>query len=265
MLSRLFTHALVRPPSDAYQYCIRIGRKEKIDLLKAKVQHDKFTTALREFLGVNVKSLLPLELPDAVFIEDTAIVLDGKVIATNPGAETRKQEVTTVLDFFEEEGYHITILERGTMDGGDIMKIGGYVIIGISTRTNREAAEELSRIVKWLGLIPVTVNVNPKTIHLKTACSPLDPVTIIAAPQAQLPELKGIRIIQTPEEGLNGANCVAVGGKVVMCTGYPRTREIIEKLGYEVLELDLSEFEKGGGGPTSLCLRYTSPWSEEIK
>lgn len=259
MLKRLFTHALVRPPSDAYQHCIRIGKKEKIDILKAKVQHDRFTNALRNFLGVKVKTLLPLDLPDSVFIEDTAIVLEGRVIATNPGAETRKQEVTTVLDFFEEEGYHITTLERGTMDGGDIMRIGGYVVIGISTRTSKEAAEELSRIVKWLGLTPVVVKVNPQTIHLKTACSPLDPVTIIAAPQAQLPELPGIRIVHTPETGLNAANCVAVGGKVIMCKGYPRSREIIEKHGYEVMELDLSEFEKGGGGPTCLCLRYTPP------
>lgn len=255
MSKKLFTHSVVRPPSDAYAYCIKSGIG-KIDVTKAKLQHKEFVDLLTTKMGIKVSKLMPLDLPDSVFIEDNALYLNGKVILTRPGAQTRRQEITTTADFFEEEGYKVDMLTQGTLDGGDVLQIGGYIFIGISERTTNDAAQELCKLTKWIGLTPHIVDVK-NAIHLRTKCSALDPLTLFAIKGLQLPQLPGIRTIEIDDSGLNTANFVATDGKVLMCKGYPKTAELLNENGYEVFEVDLTEFEKGGGGPSSLCLRYT--------
>ncbi len=253
MMGERFSRALVRPPNDSYAGCLRPG-SVAIDPARARIQHQAYVKALKG-IGVAVDELSALDLPDSVFIEDTAVVLDDKVILTRPGALSRRQEVITVADFFEEEGREVVWLEAGTLDGGDILRIGGYVLIGLSERTDADGAEAMARHVKDASMTPLEVPVGDQ-VHLKTTCSTLDAVTMVAAAATELPQMPGVRILRTPEGDELAANCVAFRRSVIMPRGYPRTEDLLRGAGFTPVPLDLSEFEKGGGGATCLSVRY---------
>lgn len=253
MMGEKFTNALVRPPSDAYAGCLRPGHIA-IDPAKARRQHQRYVAALRE-IGVEVTDLSPLDLHDAVFVEDTAVVLGDKVVLTRPGALSRRQELMTVLDFFEEEGMEVLRLDAGTLDGGDVMRIGGYVLIGQSERTDADGAKALAAHVHAASMTPVEVPVEGR-IHLKTTCSTLDAVTILATEQTLLPEIAGVRVMRVPEGDELAANCVAFERSVIMPSGHPKVEALLRKNGFTPVPLDLSQFEAGGGGATCLSIRY---------
>jgi dimethylargininase len=253
MMGERFSSALVRAPSEAYAGCLRPGAV-KINTSRARLQHQTYVAALRK-AGVKVTELTPLDLPDACFIEDTAVALGEHIVLTRPGALTRRQEIGTVGDFFEEEGRPLTWLQAGTLDGGDVLRVGGYVLIGRSERTDAEGAEALAELVRTASMTPFEVTVTDR-IHLKTTCSTLDAVTLIATANTELPELAGVRVLTVPEGEELAANCVAFNRTVILSQGHPKTEAMLAEHGFNPVPLDLSEFEKGGGGATCLSLRY---------
>lgn len=253
MMGERFSSALVRAPSEAYSGCLRPG-SVSINTSRARLQHQTYVAALRK-AGVKVTELTPLDLPDAVFIEDTAVALGEHIILTRPGALTRRQEIMTLGDFFEDEGRPLTWLNAGTLDGGDVLRVGGYVLIGRSERTDAEGAEALAEIVRSANMTPFEVPVTDR-VHLKTSCSTLDAVTIIATAATELPTLAGVRVLRVPEGEELAANCVAFDRSVLLSKGHPKTEEMLVKHGFTPVPLDLSEFEKGGGGATCLSVRY---------
>jgi dimethylargininase len=253
MMGERFTRALVRPPTDAYAHCLR-PEDVVIDPSKARVQHRAYAAALRD-IGVEVRELGPLDLHDAVFVEDTAVALGDRVVLTRPGAMTRRQELMTVLDFFEEEGIEVGRLDAGTLDGGDVMKVGGYVLIGLSERTDQDGAAALAAHVREASMTPVEVPVTDR-IHLKTTCSALDAVTILATEATALPELAGVRVLRVPPGHELAANCVAFRRSVVLPAGHAEVEALLRDHGYAPVPVDLSQFEAGGGGATCLSVRY---------
>jgi dimethylargininase len=206
-------------------------------------------------MGVEVIELSPLDLPDSVFIEDTAVVLGDKVILTRPGAMTRRQEIVTVADHFEEEGREVVWLEAGTLDGGDILRVGGYVLIGLSGRTDAAGAEAMSHHVLAASMTPMLVPVEGR-VHLKTTCSTLDAVTVLASADTVLPDIPGVRVLRVPRGEEAASNCVAFRRSVIIPKGHRGTEELLGKAGFTPVPLDLGEFEKGGGGATCLSIRY---------
>jgi dimethylargininase len=253
MMGERFTSALVRPPNDSYAGCLRPDGVT-MDSAKARIQHTKYVKALWQ-IGVEVGELHPLDLPDSVFIEDTAVVLDEQVVLARPGAMTRRQEIITVADYFEEEGREVVWLEAGTLDGGDILRVGGYVLIGLSQRTDAAGAEAMERHVQRASMTPLVVPVEGR-IHLKTSCSTLDAVTILATAATDLPNMPGVRVLRVPEGEEPAANCVAFRRSVILPLGYPKTEAGLVAAGFTPVPIDLSEFEKGGGGATCLSIRY---------
>lgn len=253
MADERYTRAVVRAPSDAYAGCLRRANVS-INPSRARVQHTAYVAALRR-AGARVVELTPLDLPDAVFVEDTAVALGERIVLTRPGAMTRRQEVMTVADFFEDEGMDVTWLADGTLDGGDVMRVAGHVLIGRSGRTDAAGATALAELVTAAGLIPVEVAVTDR-IHLKSTCSTLDASTIIASERTVLPELPGVRVLRVPADEELASNCVGFDGTVLVPAGNPRTEELLAQHGYTPVALDLSEIEKGDGGATCLSIRY---------
>lgn len=248
-----FSHAVVRSPSAAYAGCLR-PEGVTIDMTRARIQHQTYVGALRQ-IGVQVTELDPIDLPDAVFVEDTAVALGDRIVLTRPGALSRRQEIMTVADFFEEVGKSLVWLEAGTLDGGDVMRIGGYVLIGQSERTDIDGFEALSEQVRAASMNPIGVPITDR-VHLKTSCSAIDAVTILATASTTLPELPAVRILRVPAGEELAANCVAYDRTVVMAAGYPQTMKLLESHGFTPLPIDLSELQKGGGGATCLSIRY---------
>ncbi len=253
MMGERFTNALVRAPNEAYTGCLRPG-DVTIDLTRARAQHRAYVNALRQ-IGVEVSELPPLDLPDSVFIEDTAVVLGEKVILTRPGALSRRQEVVTIADHFEDEGREVIWLEAGTLDGGDILRVGGYVLIGQSERTDADGAQAMARHVQAASMTPLTVPVEGR-VHLKTTCSTLDAVTIMASAETEIPPIPGVRILRLPSGDELASNSVAFRRSVMLPQGYPRSEQLLRDAGFTPVPLDLGEFEKGGGGATCLSVRY---------
>lgn len=253
MMGERFSRVLVRQPSEAYAGCLR-PNGVSIDLTRARIQHQAYVKALKE-AGVGVSTLTPLDLPDSVFIEDTAVAIGEQIVLTRPGAMTRRQEIMTVADFFEEEGRQVRWLRRGTLDGGDVLRIGGYVLIGVSERTDSEGARELAQIVEGASLSAFEVEVRDR-VHLKSTCSTLDAVTILATKDTELPVIPGVRVLRVPDGESEAANCVAFNRTVILPTGYPATEALLREQGYTPNPVELGEFIKGGGGPTCLSVRY---------
>jgi len=253
MADKRYARAVVRAPSDAFAGCLRKANVS-INPSRARVQHGAYVAALRQ-AGVTVVELMPLDLPDAVFVEDTAVALGDRIVLTRPGAMTRRQEVMTVADFFEDLGLDVTWLKAGTLDGGDVMRVAGHVLIGRSGRTDADGAGALAELVTAAGMIPVEVVVKDR-IHLKSTCSTLDATTIIATERTELPAIPGVSVIRVPPGEEAASNCVAFGATVLVPAGNPRTEELFRQRGFEPVSIDLGEFEKGDGGATCLSIRY---------
>jgi dimethylargininase len=231
-----------------------------IDHAQALRQHAAYCQALRED-GAEVRMLdVNRDLPDCVFIEDTAVVLDEVAILTSMGTASRRAEVTGI----EPELRKYRAVERieapATLEGGDVLCVGRTLLVGLSSRTNRAGVQALEAIVRRHGYTVVPVPVQG-CLHFKTACTALDDQCLLVNPAwFDARPLRGFELIAVPEEEPWAANVARVGGRVWMAARHVRTADRVRGLGYPVRTLDLSEFAKAEGGVTclSLLLRSTS-------
>lgn len=198
------------------------------------------------------------ECPDAVFVEDTMVVYRDIAVVSRPGAEQRRPEIPAAEAAVARLGYSIKrISEPGTLDGGDVLKIGDTVYAGLSGRTNAEGVRQLSEILKPAGATVVAVPVS-KVLHLKSAVTALPDGTVIGyPPNVDEPSIfPAFRAV--PEEA--GSHVVLLGeGRLLMAAGAPRSAELFTELGYEPVPVDISEFERLEGCVTCLSVRLRSP------
>lgn len=232
--------ALVRPPSPAYARCLREDAAATPDIAAALEQHRAYCDAL----GVPVVELQPEpDLPDACFVEDTAVVANGTMILTRPGHPARLREVDSVARFAKKR------MIRGRLDGGDVMAVE-EIFVGLSDRTDREGADELARL---LGRDVRTIAV--KGLHLKSLVTPIGPRRLLqlrgAYPRGTFP---GYEIVETGEP--KGANVLAIGDRAIVSAAAPRTAAMLRDVGLDVRIVDVSEFHKGDAGLTCLSVLY---------
>ena len=194
------------------------------------------------------------DCPDAVFVEDTVVMFRNLAVITNPGADVRKPEVTAVQRMVGSLGYSLNaITEPGTLDGGDVLKVGNTVYVGRGGRTNAEGVRQLRHILEPLGAIVVAVPLD-RVLHLKSAVTALPDGTIIGYPPlvddpAVFPQFRAV-----PEEP--GAHVVLLGGdRLLVAASAPKSAEFLRELGYDPVEVDISEFEKLEGCVTCLSVR----------
>jgi dimethylargininase len=249
------TFVLIRQPSDtlADGQITHITRST-IDLELADEQWENYVAALAE-AGWNTVEVDPAPtLPDAVFIEDTVVMFGERAVITSPGAETRREEIVAVERTVRELISTVARIELpGTLDGGDVLKVGTTVYVGRGGRTNAEGIRQLRSIVSAWGYTLVAVPVT-KVLHLKSAVTALPDGTVIG----YLPLVDDVsifdRFLAVPEE-TGVAVLVLSADTVLMAASAPKSVALVEDLGYRVVTVDISEFEKLEGCVTCLSVR----------
>ena len=252
----MFARAIVRGVPATISAGITTAELGEPDAERAREQHHRYVAAL-EGCGLEVIVLSADErYPDSVFVEDTAIVTDRCAIVTNPGAAERRGEVHAVEEALTGlYGDVERITDPGTVDGGDVLQVGGHFYVGLTRRTNREGAEQLSAILRRYGLGVSFVELR-RFLHLKTGVAYLGGDDLIVAGELVEKEVfRGFDKIVVPPEEEYGANCVRINDRVLMAAGYETAKQGIARRGYEITELEMSEFRKLDGGLSCLSLR----------
>ena len=191
--------------------------------------------------------------PDSVFVEDAIVVFGGTAVITSPGAESRRGETDALRPLARKLGYTVREIEQpGTLDGGDVLTVGTTVYVGRGGRTNAEGIAQLRAIVAPLGYTVVAVPVT-KVLHLKSAVTALPDGTVVGfAKQVDSPAVFD-RFLALPEPG--AAVVVLSEDSVLMAASVPKSVALVESLGYRVVTVDVSEFEKLEGCVTCLSVR----------
>ncbi len=254
-----FRHAITRRPGASIVDGLRaedIGRPDLTQMLK---DHAAYVAALRS-TGADVVELPPLEAyPDSVFVEDTMLCLPKVAIAMRPGAPTRQGEVAVMRPAIEPfYGENIRdISAPGCIEGGDILVTGREILVGLSARTNREGVSRLNDIAKEFGYALRVVETPEGVLHFKTDCGLLDGETILATRRlAESGCFAGYKVLHVKDEEEAASNCIRFNKLVIMAAGFPRTAEMLDAAGYEVVEINNSECAKLDGGMSCLSLRF---------
>jgi dimethylargininase len=249
--------AITRKPSPALGKCeLEFLARVAIDLARATEQHQRYEECFAE-LGARVISLPAEEqFPDSMFVEDPALVLDEIAIMTRPGAVSRRGEgesLARALQPFRELKW---IGEPGTIEGGDVMRIGRTLYVGASRRTNTAGIEQLKKLAEPLGYSVVPVPVTG-CLHLKSACCYAGGGTVVANRSwFEASALRGLRILDVPAEEPSGANVLRIGDTVLVALQFPKTRTLLEAAGFGVRSLDISEALKAEAALTCSSLLF---------
>jgi dimethylargininase len=251
--------ALTRDVSPRLAHCeLTHLRRESIDVERARVQHLGYEDALRS-LGCDVHRLAPEpDLPDGVFVEDTAVVFDELAVITRPGAPSRRPEVRSVAGALAAYRACHALRDPATLDGGDVLVVGRSVFVGLSTRTNREGMGQLSAALAPHGysILPLAVEA---CLHLKTAVTPVGPSMVLLNPRwVDARAFRAFDIIEVHPDEPWGANALTVGKGVVHAAAFPRTRERLLDRGFDVRAPDVSELAKAEGGVTCCSLVFAA-------
>ncbi len=234
-----------------------------IDPELARKQHRRYQEALAE-LGCQVVNLAEQpELPDAVFVEDVAIVLDECAVITRPGAASRQPEIDSVADKLREYRQIFYIDAPGTMDGGDVLQVGKTIYVGLSGRSNPAAVDQLCGLVAPYGYAVEAVTVHG-CLHLKSAVTQVAENTLLANPAwVRREELGGtgadpsaFEWIEVDPAEAQAANALLIGESLIYPASFPRTRQRLEQAGLQVLTVDVSELQKAEGAVTCCSLVF---------
>lgn len=248
---------IVRRPSAALTRCaLTYLARQSIDVALAVRQHARYVEALRR-CGVEVQVLEAMEdLPDAVFVEDTAVVVDECAVVTRPGIESRRPEIETIENALSPFRPVVRITEPGTIEGGDVLRIGRTIFVGQTPRTNVEGTRQL---VQALGPHGYDVLPVPLTgcLHLKSAVTCIGDETVLLNPAWIDTAIFGRwQCVPVAPEEPYGANALAIGGIVHVGASAPATRRKLDALGFTTEAIDTSEFEKAEAALTCLSLLF---------
>jgi dimethylargininase len=253
------TSALVRPVSRSIQECeLTHMNREPICYETARSQHETYVQALRS-LGVRVIELDPLHHhPDAVFVEDIAVVCDDIAILTRPGAESRRGEVESIIDVLSEHRIVAAIKAPGTLEGGDVLQIERTFFIGRSSRTNDEGIDQFRALVAPHGYQVIGVKV-PGALHLKTAATYLGNGQLLANPEwIDMDAFASLELIAVhPDEPFAG-NVVRIGDVMLFPERFTHTAGRLEARGLSLVLVPSSELAKAEGSLTCKSVVFTA-------
>lgn len=252
----MFTKAIVRKPADTFVNGITTANLGKPDLNIALKQHEAYCEALIKCgLEIIVLDADP-HFPDSCFVEDTAIVTKDFGIITRPGDKRRLGEEVEIKKVLEPLLKLHYITEPGTLDGGDIMQADNKFYIGLSNRTNLAGSKQLKQILTSYNYDVYSVPVC-NLLHFKTGVNYLGENNLLLHKEfCSKDDFKSYNRIIISEKEEYAANSLRVNDFVLTPKGFPETKSEIEKLGYNVIELELSEFQKLDGGLSCLSLRF---------
>jgi dimethylargininase len=252
--------AITRSVSPAIVRCeLSFINRKPISLAVAQQQHHAYENLLAK-LGARIISL-PAEpdLPDSMFVEDPAIVLDELAVILPLGTETRRPEAVSLaqaLSPFRKLEY-VTL--PGTLEGGDVLRISRKLFVGVTRRSNAEGIRQLAAILAPHNYQVISVPVTG-CLHLKSAVTYLGRNTLLAnRPWFDAAPFAGFEWIDVDPSEPHAANALALGGTVIFPAFFPRTRARLETHGFSVTSLDISELQKAESGLTCSSLLFESP------
>ena len=249
--------AITRKVSPALKRCeLSYIERQPIDLERAEEQHRAYEALLEE-LGARVISLPPEpELPDSMFVEDPAIVMDELAVIFPLGTDSRRKEAASLAEALGRfRGLEFVKLP-GTIEGGDVLRIGKKLFAGMTKRTNPEGIRQLRAILEPFGY-----EVNPVPVrgclHLKSAVTYLGRNTLLANRHwFDAATIQGYEWIDVDPAETHAANALAIGEAVIFPASFPRTRERLEAAGFQVKTIDISELQKAEAGLTCSSLLF---------
>ncbi len=263
MLEKLYnvgmnkTIAITRAISPRFNECeLTHLDRSPIDLELARAQHQAYEQALHT-LGIEVHSLpAEADFPDSVFVEDTALVLDEVAILTRPGADSRKGEIESIAQALSPYRRLIRIEAPGTVDGGDILRLGRTIYVGLTTRSNQSAIEQMQTALAPYGY---TVSGVPVTgcLHLKSAVTQASEDTLLINPAwVEKSHFPGWKFIEVDPQEPSAANIVLVPGGAIFPAHFPETQKRLEQAGIKLTIVPATEVAKAEGAVTCCSLIF---------
>ena len=249
--------AITRQVSRSIAECeLTFLARQPIDLVRARHQHSQYEAALQA-LGLAVLSL-PEEpdLPDAVFVEDAALVLDECAIILRPGAPSRLPEAAAIAAVMAPYRTLRYIEGPATMDGGDILRVGNTLYVGVGQRTSRDALQQLRLLVSPLGY-EVRPVVTRGCLHLKSAATEVAPGLLLVQPEWIEPgAFPGVKILEVDPSEPYAANALKVGEAVLYPASYPSTLRRLHQAGIRPITVEADELAKAEGALTCCSLIF---------
>ncbi len=252
-----FARALVRAPSKSVTGGLRAHGGEGPSYDGVAQEHREYVAALTE-AGVTVEILPALEeFPDAVFIEDPAIVFPEGAILLRPGAPSRRGEAAVLASDLTARFEETLALDEGFADGGDVLNIGDRVLIGVSARTDSAGAARLVRLLDKVGRTGEIAQTPPGVLHFKSDSALVDHETVLATPRlAASGVFKGLRVIETAPGEEAVANALRMNGDLLFAEGFPRTAERLERVEARLVPLSTEQIARIDAGLSCMSLRW---------
>lgn len=248
--------AILREVGDSFVDALRSPSDDApgIDVARARVQHAEYAATLRR-LGVPTL-VLPADerFPDGVFVEDPVLVLDEVAVVLRMGAPSRRGEAAAVAEAVSPYRRLLDLPGSGTIEGGDVLRVGRDLFVGRSTRTTDEGIDELRRVAAPLGYRVSGVELRD-CLHLKSACTHLGRHLLLDPERVDGDALGNLPRIELPPGEPGGANTLALAGHVLVPASAPETAEVLRSAGYDPLPVEVSEMEKADAGLTCMSVR----------
>ncbi len=247
--------AITRQVSPRFSECeITYIERTPIDLDIARAQHHAYINTLQK-LGCQIIEL-PAEsdLPDSVFVEDTAFILPEVAVITRPGADSRKPETESIIRALSPYIDLVHVCEPATVDGGDVLVLGKSIYVGLSTRSNQEAIDQLNELLQSFGYTATGIKTHG-CLHLKSAVTRVDEKTLlINLNWVDANHFAAFDLIEVDPSEPCAANCLPVGNSIIFPLAFPKTRAKLEARGHRVVTVDVSELAKAEGAVTCCSL-----------
>jgi dimethylargininase len=225
-----------------------------IDVTVAQAQHHGYVQALKG-LGYAVLEL-PAErdLPDSVFVEDTAVVLPEVALITHPGADSRKPETESIAQALRPYRDLVYIVSPGSLDGGDVLVLGKDIYVGLSTRSNMDAIQQMNQRLGKYGYKAQGVEMHD-CLHLKSAVTRVDDNTLLINRQwVDVENFEGFELIDVDESEPFAANCLPLGEAIIFPVAFPKTAAKLAARGYKIRPVMVDELAKAEGAVTCCSL-----------
>lgn len=251
--------ALTRPVSASLAACeLTHVARAPIDVARAQEQHAEYCATLA-LLGCEVVELPALpECPDAVFVEDTVVVVDEVAVLTRPGAASRRGEVDSMAEAIAPYRAVQRIAAPGSIDGGDVLRIGSTLYVGASSRSNAEGVAQLRGLLAPLGYNVVSVPLRD-CLHLKSAVTLVADDTVLLQPAwVDADAFSHLRRIEVDPSEEHAANALRMGAHVVLPACFPRTRARLDAAGLATVAVDVSELQKAEGAVTCCSVVFSA-------
>ena len=255
-MSYNFKNAIIRKPNKSIQNGLSSQNLHpQYEIIEE--EHSNYVQAIKE-AGLKINSLETLEeYPDSIFVEDPALTYKSNIIILNPSDPSRNGEKNIIKNEIKHLFDNILFVENGFVEGGDILNINNHFIIGLSNRTNKLGADNLSIILQSLGATVEICKTPNDILHFKSECSVIDDdVILVSNKMAQLDYLKSnYNLIELPigEEG--ASNSLRINDKLLLPDGFVRAEEMLSKK-YNIIKVKVDEIAKVDAGLSCMSLRW---------